>query len=125
MSERVRIDVWIWAVRLVKTRAAATEACRGGHVKLGGQPAKAAKRSASALQLDDAQQGIFQALRSWRAGAAKEQSVPAYVVFNDKTLAAIAERRPATIVELSTISGVGESKLERYGEAVLAVLAEA
>ena len=87
-------------------------------------PAKAAKRSASALQLDDAQQGIFQALRSWRAGAAKEQSVPAYVVFNDKTLAAIAERRPATIVELSTISGVGESKLERYGEAVLAVLAE-
>ena len=83
------------------------------------------KRSASALQLDDAQQGIFQALRSWRAGAAKEQSVPAYVVFNDKTLAAIAERRPATIVELSTISGVGESKLERYGEAVLAVLAEA
>lgn len=44
MSERVRIDVWIWAVRLVKTRAAATEACRGGHVKLGGQPAKASQQ---------------------------------------------------------------------------------
>ncbi|MCR8671283.1 RNA-binding S4 domain-containing protein [Agrococcus sp. HG114] len=42
MSERVRLDVWIWAVRLVKTRAAATEACRGGHVKLNGQAAKAA-----------------------------------------------------------------------------------
>jgi ribosome-associated heat shock protein Hsp15 len=43
MSERVRLDVWIWAVRLVKTRAAATEACRGGHVKLNGQAAKAAQ----------------------------------------------------------------------------------
>ena len=39
----VRIDVWIWAVRLVKTRAAATDACRGGHVRLNGQPAKAAQ----------------------------------------------------------------------------------
>ncbi|GEK79290.1 ATP-dependent DNA helicase RecQ [Agrococcus baldri] len=88
-------------------------------------PAKASKRSASAVQLDDAQQGIFQALRSWRASTAKEQAVPAYVVFNDKTLAAIAERKPGTLVELSTISGVGESKLERYGEAVLEVLTEA
>ncbi|SFS07964.1 ATP-dependent DNA helicase RecQ [Agrococcus baldri] len=88
-------------------------------------PAKAAKRSASTLQLDDAQQVLFQALRSWRAATAKEQSVPAYVVFNDKTLAAIAERRPATLVELSTVSGVGESKLERYGDAVLEVLSEA
>ncbi|MBO1770493.1 RNA-binding S4 domain-containing protein [Agrococcus sp. TF02-05] len=43
MSERVRLDVWIWAVRLVKTRAAATEACRGGHVKLNGNAAKAAQ----------------------------------------------------------------------------------
>ncbi|RWR22796.1 RNA-binding S4 domain-containing protein [Agrococcus lahaulensis] len=43
MSERVRLDVWIWAVRLVKTRAAATAACRGGHVKLNGQAAKAAQ----------------------------------------------------------------------------------
>lgn len=88
-------------------------------------PARAAKRSASTLELTDAQQGVFQQLRTWRAATAKEQSVPAYVVFNDKTLAAIAERRPASLVELSTISGVGESKLERYGEAVLEVLAEA
>ena len=39
----VRLDVWIWAVRLLKTRAAATAACRGGHVKLNGQPAKASQ----------------------------------------------------------------------------------
>ncbi|WP_083587336.1 DNA helicase RecQ [Agrococcus sp. Marseille-P2731] len=88
-------------------------------------PAKAAKRSTSTAQLDDVQQGVFQALRSWRASTAKEQAVPAYVVFNDKTLAAIAERKPSTLVELSTVSGVGESKLERYGEAVLEVLAAA
>lgn len=86
-------------------------------------PAKAAKRSASTAELDHAAQELFQRLRSWRAQTAKEQSVPAYVVFNDRTLAGIAERRPSTLVELSTISGVGEAKLERYGEAVLEVLA--
>ncbi|MGC5076706.1 DNA helicase RecQ [Agrococcus sp. DT81.2] len=86
-------------------------------------PAKAARRSESAVQLDDVQQQRFQSLRSWRATTAKEQAVPAYVVFNDKTLAAIAERKPATMVELSSISGVGEAKLERYGDAVLEVLA--
>ncbi len=86
-------------------------------------PAKAARRSESAVQLDDVQQQRFQSLRSWRATTAKEQAVPAYVVFNDKTLAAIAERKPATMVELSSISGVGEVKLERYGDAVLEVLA--
>lgn len=88
-------------------------------------PAKVARRSESTAQLDDAAQAVFQSLRSWRASTAKEQAVPAYVVFNDKTLAAIAERRPRTMVELSTISGVGESKLERYGAAVLEVLTEA
>ena len=81
------------------------------------------KRSASTTDLDDDAQALFQHLRAWRAATAKEQSVPAYVVFPDRTLAAIAERRPASLQALSTISGVGEAKLERYGEAVLAVVA--
>ena len=61
-------------------------------------------------------------LRAWRAATAKEQGVPAYVVFPDSTLAAIAQTRPENRSELSGISGVGAAKLERYGEDVLAVV---
>lgn len=77
------------------------------------------------LDLDEPQQALFQQLRSWRAGVAKEQGVPAYVVFPDATLAAIAQSRPENRSELSGISGVGTAKLERYAEAVLEVVAGA
>jgi DNA helicase-2/ATP-dependent DNA helicase PcrA len=66
-----------------------------------------------------------QRLRDWRAGRAKADNVPAYVVFHDSVLQAIAAARPATIGELAQISGVGPSKLERYGEELLALLAAA
>lgn len=82
------------------------------------------KRSGAQLDLDDAQQELFGKLRSWRADTAREQSVPAYVVFNDKTLAGIAATKPSTLAELGAISGVGEAKLERYGTAVLAVVGQ-
>ncbi|MGG5171162.1 ATP-dependent DNA helicase UvrD2 [Pseudarthrobacter sp. J1738] len=65
----------------------------------------------------------FEALREWRRGVASESDVPAYVVFTDATLTAIAEARPLTMEQLAPVAGVGPSKLERYGEAVLAVLA--
>jgi ATP-dependent DNA helicase RecQ len=68
---------------------------------------------------------LFDALRNLRATLAREQSVPAYVIFHDATLRAIAERRPESLAELGTISGVGAAKLERYGEQVLATLREA
>ncbi|WP_454084107.1 DNA helicase RecQ [Georgenia sp. Marseille-Q6866] len=77
------------------------------------------------LDLDEPQQALFQQLRTWRATTAKEQGVPAYVVFPDATLAAIAQSRPENRSELSGISGVGAAKLERYGEAVLGLVAEA
>lgn len=54
---------------------------------------------------------------------ADAQNVPAYVVFSDATLAEMAARRPATGAELLEVNGVGQTKLERYGEAFLAVIA--
>ncbi len=61
----------------------------------------------------------FRSLRGWRAELAKEQNVPAYVIFHDATLREIAESDPADLDELGRIAGIGSSKLERYGEAVL------
>ena len=68
---------------------------------------------------------LFEALRAWRAATAREQGVPAYVVFNDATLRGISAVRPADIDQLGEISGVGAAKLERYGRAVLDVVAAA
>lgn len=62
------------------------------------------------------------ALREWRRTAAAEQKLPAYCVFTDATLVAIAEARPATTAELLEISGVGPHKIERYGDDVLTIL---
>ena len=86
---------------------------------------RSARLKGAAADLDEPQQELFQQLRTWRAATAKEQGVPAYVVFPDATLAAIAQSRPANRSELSGISGVGAAKLERYGEAVLEVVANA
>jgi DNA helicase-2/ATP-dependent DNA helicase PcrA len=66
----------------------------------------------------------FEALRQWRKEEALSNDVPAYVVFTDATLTAIAEARPESLEELANLAGVGPSKLEKYGEAVLAVLVE-
>ena len=68
---------------------------------------------------------LFERLRQWRMKVAAAQGVPAYVVFTDLTLTAIAERRPAAEAELAVITGIGEHKLARYGEAVLKLVAGA
>ncbi|MER1996578.1 MAG: ATP-dependent DNA helicase UvrD2 [Arthrobacter sp.] len=68
-------------------------------------------------------EATFEALREWRRETASEAGVPAFVVFTDATLVAIAEDKPPTLNRLATIPGVGPSKLERYGEEVLEVLA--
>ena len=64
----------------------------------------------------------FAALRAWRAEAARAQSVPAYVIFHDATLRAIALEQPQDLDALANIGGVGVGKLERYGREVIAAL---
>ncbi|MBD3784105.1 MAG: HRDC domain-containing protein, partial [Micrococcales bacterium] len=65
---------------------------------------------------------LFEELRGWRLETARELDVPAYVVFTDATLTAIAEREPAERSDLARIAGVGPAKLERFGEAVLEIV---
>ncbi len=86
--------------------------------------ARAAKAAAATVtELPPAAAAVFDRLRAWRAATAKEQGVPAYVVFQDATLRQIASEPPATLAELSTVSGVGQTKLARYGQQVLDALA--
>jgi ATP-dependent DNA helicase RecQ len=68
---------------------------------------------------------LFERLRAWRAAVAKEHGVPAYVVFHDGTLRAIAAARPSSLDALADISGVGEKKLERYGVDLLGLIGSA
>jgi len=65
---------------------------------------------------------LWEALRGHRMALAEEQGVPAYVIFHDATLAEMTERQPQTLEQLSKITGVGERKLEAYGESFLAVI---
>ncbi|EXG81257.1 DNA helicase RecQ [Cryptosporangium arvum] len=89
---------------------------RGGGTKVAkGKPA---------VDLAPEAQGVFERLRTWRGAAAKEQGVPAYVIFHDATLRQIATDSPASLSALSQVSGVGENKLAKYGEQILEVLAE-
>ncbi|MGY2129117.1 ATP-dependent helicase [Blastococcus sp. SYSU DS0617] len=82
---------------------------------------KAAKRPKVVLEGEAGE--LFERLRAWRSQAAQAASVPAYVVFTDATLQAIAETRPANLRELSALPGIGARKLELYGEDVLAAVA--
>ena len=75
----------------------------------------------AAAELDTAAQSRFAALKAWRGEVAREHNLPAYVIFHDATLAAIAARAPQTLAELQGISGLGATKLERYGDEVLRV----
>lgn len=64
-------------------------------------------------------------LRAWRLERAREREVPAYVIFTDATMEALAETLPRDVDELLAISGIGPDKIDRYGDALLALLAEA
>ncbi len=87
------------------------------------KPLRARKeRKRMVAELPEEAQVLFEALREWRKAEAAERNVPPYVIFHDSTLRAIATLRPKTLRALATVDGVGEAKLERYGEAVLLIV---
>jgi ATP-dependent DNA helicase RecQ len=110
----------------------ATEAARA--VLRGAEPVmlredavqSAPKRAAAAASDPPVGSGepVFEALRAWRRGVAQAQSVPAYVVADDRTLAGIAARRPGSIDDLLEVPGMGRSRVERYGAEILRILRE-
>jgi len=73
---------------------------------------------------DGVDRSLFDALRSWRRAEAGERGVPPYVIFNDRTLREIARVRPATLVQLRDVYGIGDAKLEAFGRALLDVISE-
>ncbi len=98
----------------LREEPARTRVARGGE-----------RRSESTLHVEAGDRPLFDALRGWRAQLAREQNVPAYVIFHDRTLRDIAQLRPASLGELARVGGIGGSKLGRYGESVLEVIREA
>jgi ATP-dependent DNA helicase RecQ len=86
-----------------------------------GSSASAVVKAPPSLDADGQQR--YLALKAWRAEVAKEHNLPAYVIFHDATLVAIAERAPQSLDDLQGLSGIGAKKLEAYGEEVLRVMA--
>jgi ATP-dependent DNA helicase RecQ len=83
---------------------------------------RARKTAGTVADLPAGAAAVFERLRAWRSERAKEQGVPAYVIFNDATLREIATTLPSSLAGLGKVSGIGETKLARYGQQVLDVL---
>ena len=84
---------------------------------------RAAAAELAHSDLSTAQQQALAALKAWRAGVAKEHNLPAFIIFHDSTLHALAQRQPQTLADLQGVPGVGQKKREAYGPQVLEVLA--
>ncbi|WP_024875158.1 DNA helicase RecQ [Saccharomonospora piscinae] len=116
---------------LVTTETADDVLYRGRTVPMRRDPAAAVRSAkvtasrerAEPVELDAEAGAVFERLRAWRAATAKEQGVPAYVIFHDATLRQIATTRPSSVDELGAVNGVGQNKLAKYGEDVLGVVA--
>jgi ATP-dependent DNA helicase RecQ len=81
-------------------------------------------RAAAQSAVSEADRGLFQALREKRMEIARAQNLPPYVIFHDKTLLELAAARPRSRAQMADVPGVGEAKLDRYGPAFLAVIAD-
>ncbi|MFC3894594.1 DNA helicase RecQ [Lentzea rhizosphaerae] len=115
---------------LVLTESSADVLARKREVKLRKDPTptrsttRTATASAAKAKVDLPAEAapLFEVLREWRGQQAREQSVPAYVIFHDATLKAIAASRPTSLTELGAVSGVGQAKLAKYGAQILEVV---
>ena len=87
-----------------------------------GRPRKRTREAMAAVGPEN--QDLYEALRAWRRQVAAEQGVPPYVIFHDRTLSEIALFRPATLSDMAMVGGVGQAKLDHYGQAVLKVVRE-
>lgn len=103
--------------RRISMRKPEAASARGGRTRRRGREAP--------VELAVHDEPLFEALRAWRKDEAARQHVPPYVIFHDRTLVEIARLKPGGLTALGAVSGVGEGKLARYGEAVLAVIGEA
>jgi DNA helicase-2/ATP-dependent DNA helicase PcrA len=100
-----------------------TRAKRGLVITWVGKPSRFLAELGPEAALAEAPEG-FEALKAWRLERARRDEVPAYLVFHNSTLEEIAGRQPRSLAELAAVPGVGPAKLERYGEDVLAALAQ-
>ena len=89
----------------------------------GSKSSMSGRRTTTEAPLAESDSTLFDALRAWRAGLAREQGVPAYVILHDKTLRELATRRPANLDDLLGVPGIGQAKADRYGEALLRLMA--
>jgi ATP-dependent DNA helicase RecQ len=90
----------------------------------GGGKSRRAAPGPAAGELGPEAEAVFERLRAWRTAVAKELGMPPYVIFHDATLRQIAAAPPTTMAGLALVNGVGETKLARYGQQILEVLAD-
>jgi ATP-dependent DNA helicase RecQ len=98
---------------------------RADPVRVRGRARKPPAAPAAATTLDAAAKGLWEELRAWRLAEARRQELPPYVIFHDVTLIEVARRRPTSLAALAEIPGIGSSKLDRYGAAMLEIVAPA
>ncbi|MEU8239613.1 DNA helicase RecQ [Actinoplanes missouriensis] len=108
--------------KLMMRREVATRPSRSSSSSGSSSGSSSRQPAAAPADFPESAAPLFERLRAWRGSVAKEQGVPAYVIFHDATLRAIAALAPASLEQLGTVTGVGQSKLAKFGEQVLEVV---
>jgi ATP-dependent DNA helicase RecQ len=125
LSAASQADIKRWIQLLEVSGALETFESDDGFRLLRAVPGAELPRIGAAAPAGPADEGLFERLRAWRLERAREDEVPAYVVLHDATLRELACAKPANERDLAAVKGFGPTKLERYGDDVLAVIAAA